>query len=690
MFESQKISAAVWRVLVIGALLSFAAFNFSTAPAQVRATRAGDEAAPAAQTASAARQNDSHQMAFARSSDLPAEGAAGEGRFSSWSWLLLGGLFLSAVSVSTAVFARAHGRRADDHSFFQNRSDKRPAYFVFEGGRAFNSNGVKTLSRKPNNTDQSNGGISVPRPSEAPSFPAKNQSSSPPNSTKADAPRETENNRTDVFARPKPDAAQTQALEPRAGSQTLDAPPRALETSISAFGIFRIEQEVSRLVEGEPHRLDVLTSRAPEDRRAIESVLMKWIRNGDADEDMRRRARAALEEYGFIARRCASLLCAADAFERASAARMLGEIRSPMALPFLIEALYDAENAVRVESVVSIGALGLPSAIGALLDAARRSPEIPPSVLQNALNACSVETSVIGELPDVPAAAQLMSGDERDEHFSNAEPAPASTLPPKVNRVIEGLRAKSPITPLPEWIEHETLYEALEQFQDPDVETRVTAAVLLAQFQTQRAVEALATMALRDPEPRVRAAAVTSLGALNHESVFASVVLALADEAREVRAAAARALSRLTFDRAEAYVRVLETFDDRELREVAHACAKVGLAAQALERLANPDPRQSYEARALLALMAKAGYVAPLIQTIENHADINVRLAVVNLLGMIGDAEIIEMLRRVVVRGDVPDAVRAAIMELIYNSDAASETTENSAARSDNLSSNGA
>jgi len=46
------------------------------------------------------------------------------------------------------------------------------------------------------------------------------------------------------------------------------------------------------------------------------------------------RAREALEEYGFVARQCAALLLAADAFERTSAARSLGDIKSPAALPF--------------------------------------------------------------------------------------------------------------------------------------------------------------------------------------------------------------------------------------------------------------------------------------------------------------------------------------------------------------------
>jgi PBS lyase HEAT-like repeat. len=52
----------------------------------------------------------------------------------------------------------------------------------------------------------------------------------------------------------------------------------------------------------------------------------------------------ALEEYGFVARQSATLLMGRDAWERSSAARTLGQMKSPASLPFLIEALHDADS----------------------------------------------------------------------------------------------------------------------------------------------------------------------------------------------------------------------------------------------------------------------------------------------------------------------------------------------------------
>ena len=68
------------------------------------------------------------------------------------------------------------------------------------------------------------------------------------------------------------------------------------EAEVSAFGAYRVDQEVDKLVEGKPHRMDVMASRATDDRRAIEASLIKAIDSSETSEDGRRRARQALEE----------------------------------------------------------------------------------------------------------------------------------------------------------------------------------------------------------------------------------------------------------------------------------------------------------------------------------------------------------------------------------------------------------
>lgn len=445
------------------------------------------------------------------------------------------------------------------------------------------------------------------------------------------------------------DSAMRQLLDPEAKNsegyeRAHEGRPQVAAPAMQ-FGAYRIDQEVAALVQGKPHTLEVISSRAADDRRAVETSLLKALRSHELDEDGRRRARTALEDYGFVARSCASLLLGSESFERASAARSLGEMRSPQALPFLTEALYDQDPVVRNECVQSLGQLGLPSAIGALLDVARRHPDLSAGVLGPALTACSVESLELSW--NSPSDSRTFAESLDVDDFSSATVAimPAESY-----------------EELPEFVEDATLASALERAGSEYPESRVVAAQNLAQFQVRRAVEALAALA-RDAEPAVRSAAVTSLGLINHESVFVHVVCALADEAREVRAAAARAMSRLSFDRADAYVRVIESADAAALREVAQAAIKAGLAAQAISRLNSEDRRQAYEAFSLLTLCAKAGEVQPILDTVECHRDIEVRLTCIRLLGLSLNPELGEQLARIASNGGVPERVRRAIIE---------------------------
>ncbi|MCA1630213.1 MAG: HEAT repeat domain-containing protein, partial [Acidobacteria bacterium] len=296
---------------------------------------------------------------------------------------------------------------------------------------------------------------------------------------------------------------------------------------------------------------------------------------------------------------------------------------------------------VRSEAVASLGTLGLPRAIGALLDMARRHPDIPASLVTRALSACSVDAVEFDSQVDDAGLA----GVRFDGEITRLEPI-------------------AQVAQLPEWLEDETLAEALERLSVDDVEARVAAAQQLSQFQVQRSVDALSAMAWGDVDASVRATAITSLGHIDHESVFASVLIAMADESREVRAAAARALSRLSFDRADAYVRVVETADAETLCRIAEACVTAGLARQAMDRLASDDRRQAYEAFSLLTLVARGGQSEVLLHVVKGHPDLNVRLAASRLLTLQGDAEVSRRLRQIAFEGNTPEKLREAILEV--------------------------
>jgi HEAT repeat protein len=431
--------------------------------------------------------------------------------------------------------------------------------------------------------------------------------------------------------------------------QSIARTPVAGPTTL--YGAYRIDQEIGKLILGQPHRMDVVASRAVDDRRAIETSLIKSLNMPDLDESERRRAREALEEYGFVARQCATLLLAPDAFERMSAARSLGEIKSAAALPFLLESLYDSESIVRNQAVVSIGELKLPSAIGALLDIARTHPDVPSALLSRTLSACSVEGLDFFDAV-LPEPAQLGMGHDRNiiEQITHLEPT-------------------SSVEELPGGSDDEQLAEALTLVKSSDVQDRAEALKVLAQFRVQSSVAALAVVASHDSEPNLRAMAISSLGALDNESVFPAILIGMADESREVRASAARALNRLSFDRADAYVRVIDTNDDGIIRDVARACIQAGIVSQNLDRLANSDHRQAYEAFSLICLLAKANINDPILDAIVEHPNTEVRLKAVHLFARTGHPDTLEQLRQLAVRDGVREEVKTALLEAMYKLD---------------------
>ncbi len=424
------------------------------------------------------------------------------------------------------------------------------------------------------------------------------------------------------------------------------------------FGAYRIDQEVGKLILGQPHRMDVVASRAVDDRRAIETSLMKGINTSDLDESAQRRARSALEEYGFVARQCATLLLSADPFERTSAARCLGEIKSETALPFLLESLYDSESIVRNQAVVSIGELKVPSAIGALLDIARTHPDVPSTLLSKTLSACTVEgLDFFDAMPIEPA--QLGMGNDLGVvgQITQLEPAYQAEV-------------------LPEEPDDEQAIAALAALDSEDLQQRSDALKTLAQFRAHSVIAGVSRIARHDSEPSLRSVAISSLGAIDHESVFPEILIGMADESREVRASAARALSRLSFDRAEAYARVIEISDEETVRAVAKACEQAGIVSQNLDRLAVCDRHQAYETFALICLLARANMCDPVLEAIVGHPNLEVRLAAVHLLALTGQPGTFEMLRQLAVREGVREDVKTALLEAMYRLDQKEKSNE--------------
>jgi HEAT repeat protein len=258
-----------------------------------------------------------------------------------------------------------------------------------------------------------------------------------------------------------------------------------------------------------------------------------------------------------------------------------------------------------------------------------------------------------------PALLSAASGNGFANQMTNLHPTPVEDLPDSSSE--------------PEFV------SAIYRVDSADLEERSNAVKTLAQYHVQRSVNSLSKRASCDSEPSVRALAIASLGAINHESVFPAVLIGMADETREVRAAAARSLSRLSFDRADAYARVMETADEEMLQEIAKACIKAGIVGQNIDRLAACDRRQTQEAFALFSLMAKARMIDTILAAITDHPNKDVRVAAIHLLANSGQTEIYEQLRQLTESQTLSETLKTELLEAMYKLEHSHSKPEESA-----------
>jgi hypothetical protein len=171
---------------------------------------------------------------------------------------------------------------------------------------------------------------------------------------------------------------------------------------------------------------------------------------------------------------------------------------------------------------------------------------------------------------------------------------------------------------------------------------------------------------MQSGKPSERAAAVSDLVNVGSEEALQQINAAFDDQDVVVRSAAARALFNFQEDRAAAFTRALREASSERRRRIGSAIASSGLANEAIRNLTGESRDKTYDAFSLLFLMSKAGEVQPLMGAIEEHPNVEVRLAVVKLLALSGQPDILPAFRRMAVRGSLPPEVRSAVMEAIY------------------------
>ncbi len=196
----------------------------------------------------------------------------------------------------------------------------------------------------------------------------------------------------------------------------------------------------------------------------------------------------------------------------------------------------------------------------------------------------------------------------------------------------------------------------------------------IAEFDEFSSVPGAILKRLSSEEANERAAAVSDLARVGGDDSFREINAAFDDPSVEVRNAAARSLFNFNTDRAATFTRALRESPPERRRKIGAALASSGLASEAIGQLMGESRERTYDAFSLLFLMSKAGEVQPLMRAIEEHPNNEVRLAVVKLLALSGQQEILPAFRRLAVRGSLPTEVRSAVMEAIYQISSQSPT----------------
>lgn len=148
---------------------------------------------------------------------------------------------------------------------------------------------------------------------------------------------------------------------------------------------------------------------------------------------------------------------------------------------------------------------------------------------------------------------------------------------------------------------------------------------------------------------------------------FDLMVRSLDDPSPEARNVAVRAFYDFNPDLAASFLNnALIQGSPEERRNIGAALVASGLADQAVDKLTKEGQENAYNAFSLLFLVAKAGEVGPLMRVIEDHPNIQLRLAVIKLLALSGEQKIVTAFYGLAQRSSLPSEIRSAVREAIF------------------------
>lgn len=145
---------------------------------------------------------------------------------------------------------------------------------------------------------------------------------------------------------------------------------------------------------------------------------------------------------------------------------------------------------------------------------------------------------------------------------------------------------------------------------------------------------------------------------------FREFVGLLDDPSPETRQWAVRKLYEVDADEAATLVNdALRDGSPEVRRNIGMALADSGLLLEAIDDLMDENHERCYGAFSLLFLVAKAGVVQPLINVIEKHPNVDLRLAVIRLLASSKETQVAPVLKLLSENPSIAPEVRAATLK---------------------------
>ena len=138
----------------------------------------------------------------------------------------------------------------------------------------------------------------------------------------------------------------------------------------------------------------------------------------------------------------------------------------------------------------------------------------------------------------------------------------------------------------------------------------------------------------------------------------------LSDPSTTVRAAAVRTLYRLNPEIAATFLnKVISESTPAQRRRMGAALVGSGLIHDI--PTASEDARVFYSARSLLFLLAKIGEVEPLLEVLQSHPDLELRLALIKTLAQSEGPEVTTAFQQLLLDPSQPKEIRSILMELL-------------------------